>query len=284
MQFTHNADHALAQARAVLIEDEISRRGIRLIGRGVDKYGPCPVCGGTDRFSINTRKGLFNCRKCCVGGDVIALVQHLDGCDFPTAIDILTGETIARRQPLISSEELRRQRERREREQREDERRRTISALRIWDSAGDWRGSDGDAYLRNRCIDVAEIPREADIRWHPACTWETGVHPCLVVLLTDAVSGEPRAIQRIAVAGGQKVGKLSLGPSAGTVARLWPDEAVTQGLVVGEGVETSLAAATRVHFRGTLLRPAWATCGKSNLASLPVLAGIELVDASSRPR
>ncbi len=275
MQYIYSAEAALYQARLVRIEDEINRRGIALRGRGTDKCGPCPVCGGVDRFSINVRKNVFHCRRCGVGGDTIALVQHLDGCDFPSAIEILTGGTIARRQPLISSEKLRLQRERRAREQQEDDRRRTIAALRIWDSAGDWRGTDGDAYLRNRCIDVAEIPRDADVRWHPACPWQTGVHPCLVLLLTDTISREPRAIQRIAVARGQKVGKLSLGPSAGTVARLWPDENVKKGLVVGEGVETCLAAATRVHFRGALLRPAWATCGKSNLASLPVLAGVD---------
>jgi putative DNA primase/helicase len=54
--------------------------------------GPCPVCGGTDRFSINTAKRVFNCRQCNVGGDVIALVMHLDGVDFKTAVSTLTGE------------------------------------------------------------------------------------------------------------------------------------------------------------------------------------------------
>jgi hypothetical protein len=49
------------QARAVRIEDEIARRGIKLRGR-VDRCGPCPMCGGTDRFAINTRKQVFNCR------------------------------------------------------------------------------------------------------------------------------------------------------------------------------------------------------------------------------
>jgi len=47
--------------------------------------GPCPVCEGTDRFSINTRKQVWNCRG-CRGGKVISLVQHLDGCTFPDAV------------------------------------------------------------------------------------------------------------------------------------------------------------------------------------------------------
>ena len=276
MQFTHNADYALAQARAVPIEDEISRRGIRLTGRGADRYGPCPVCGGTDRFSINTRKGVFHCRRCGVGGDVIALVRHLDGCDFPTAVGILNGEAVGvRRRPSISPEDLRHQREQRERKSREHEERQTAVALAIWDAAVDWRGTPGEEYLRNCEIDVAEIPRHADIRWHASCPWQKRVMPCLVARLTDAKTAEPKAIQRIGALDSNNTEKLSLGPTAGCVVRLWPDEEVAQGLVIGEGVKTTLAAATRVHFRGTLLRPAWATCGSSNLANFPILAGID---------
>jgi phage/plasmid primase-like uncharacterized protein len=71
-------------ALAVRIEDEIARRGIKLRGV-VDRCGPCPRCGGTDRFSINTKKQVFNCRG-SEGGDVIALVQHIDGCGFLDAV------------------------------------------------------------------------------------------------------------------------------------------------------------------------------------------------------
>ena len=63
------------KARAVPIEREIERRGILLRG-SVDRCGPCPKCGGDDRFSINTDKQVFNCRGCNVGGDVIELVEH----------------------------------------------------------------------------------------------------------------------------------------------------------------------------------------------------------------
>ena len=79
------------RARAVPIEREIDRRGIRLRG-GVDRCGPCPKCGGDDRFSINTAKQIFNCRGCDTGGDVITFVQHVDGVDFEHACQTLTGE------------------------------------------------------------------------------------------------------------------------------------------------------------------------------------------------
>jgi hypothetical protein len=62
---------------------------------------------------------------------------------------------------------------------------------------------------------------------------------------------------------------------AGCVIRLWPDDAVEQGLVLGEGPETTLAAATRIMHRGTLLQPAWATGSAGNMRTFPILAGIE---------
>jgi phage/plasmid primase-like uncharacterized protein len=84
-------DNWSAKARAVRIEDEIVRRGITLRGK-IERVGPCPKCGGIDRFSINTKKGVWNCRQCGVGGDVIKLVEHLDNVDFITACTTLTGE------------------------------------------------------------------------------------------------------------------------------------------------------------------------------------------------
>jgi DNA primase len=74
-----------ARARTVRIEDETARRGIKLKRVGAEQVGPCPKCGGEDRFSINVKKQVFHCRGCDGGGDVIALVKHLDGCDFLAA-------------------------------------------------------------------------------------------------------------------------------------------------------------------------------------------------------
>jgi putative DNA primase/helicase len=76
----------------VPIESEIARRGIKLRGR-IERSGPCPICGGKDRFSINTKKGVWHCRSCDKGGDVIELVRHLDGVDFKTACTTLTQES-----------------------------------------------------------------------------------------------------------------------------------------------------------------------------------------------
>src|SRR5262249_52697167 len=53
---------------------------------------PCPKCGGDDRFGINIKKNVFNCRGCDLGGDAIRFVQHLDDVDFNTACTTLVGK------------------------------------------------------------------------------------------------------------------------------------------------------------------------------------------------
>jgi hypothetical protein len=80
-------------AKAHPIEDECARRGIRLKRvSAAERVGPCPRCGGDDRFSINIRKQLFNCRNRRKGGDVIAMVMWHDGVAFNAAMELLTGE------------------------------------------------------------------------------------------------------------------------------------------------------------------------------------------------
>jgi putative DNA primase/helicase len=63
--------------------------------------------------------------------------------------------------------------------------------------------------------------------------------------------------------------RLLKGHRSRGVIRLWPDSEVTMGLVLGEGIETCLAAALDG------LTPVWATMSAGNLANFPVLPGIE---------
>jgi len=67
------------------------RYGATLRRAAVNEFvGPCPVCGGKDRFSVNIRKRLFNCRQCSAGGDAIALAMHVKGYSFAEAVEDLT--------------------------------------------------------------------------------------------------------------------------------------------------------------------------------------------------
>jgi DNA primase len=85
----------IERARNVPIEHVVEERGIRLRGR-IERVGACPHCGGDDRFGLNVKKQLWHCRGCQRGGDVIALVQHLDGVDFLGAVETLAGNWAGR--------------------------------------------------------------------------------------------------------------------------------------------------------------------------------------------
>jgi phage/plasmid primase-like uncharacterized protein len=86
-------DPRLAEARAMSIEDVAGLLGIDGLRRaGREFTGPCPACGGTDRFSINTAKGVFNCRHCGAKGQgVVDLVMWRQGVEFLPALDWLCG-------------------------------------------------------------------------------------------------------------------------------------------------------------------------------------------------
>jgi putative DNA primase/helicase len=91
-------DAWVAKARSVDILDVARKRpDLKLkSGRGGKELtGPCPQCGGDDRFAVTgtAKKKVFNCRGCGKSGDVIELVKLLDGCDFERAVEKLTGET-----------------------------------------------------------------------------------------------------------------------------------------------------------------------------------------------
>jgi phage/plasmid primase-like uncharacterized protein len=255
------ADH-IKRARALPIEHEIARRGIKLKRAGAELIGPCPACGGQDRFGVHIQKQVFNCRGCGAKGDVIALVQHLDGGDFKSAIATLAGNT-----PRATPKPAPTRRDDRD----DDSQRRLEQADEIWRASSPLR-PDAVAYFAKRGIDINQVPAHGGLRFHPRCPWQDSTKPCIIGRFTTALGNDPRGIWRRPIAGEKAI---ALGPMSACVIRLWADEAVEQGLVIGEGVETVLSAATRIHHKGTLLQPAWAVCTAGNLENFPVLSGIE---------
>ena len=82
---------------------------------------------------------------------------------------------------------------------------------------------------------------------------------------------QPTGIQRIALtADARKIDRMMLGPAG--VVQLWP---AAQQLAIGEGLETTLAAATRLDYRGGPLRPAWAALSDGAHGAIPVIDGVE---------
>src|SRR5262249_50561141 len=129
-------------------------------------------------------------------------------------------------------------------------------AERIWNEAVHIEGTPGALFFYKRNIDITLALDFGGLRWHKQCPWICGATGCIIARYTDAITGAPRGIWRRLIKKGEK--PRTLGPMAGCVIRLWPDDAIATGLVLGEGVETTLAAALHITHRGTLLQPAWA--------------------------
>lgn len=132
------------------------------ISRKTRFIGPCPGCGGVDRFSLNMKKNIFWCRKSAEGGDAISLARHIRSCDFLEAVEILTGRPAPGR--TVSEEEKREraarvveiearrkaESERLAAEENEFRSREIERARKIWKAAGKIEGSAAEAYLRHR--------------------------------------------------------------------------------------------------------------------------------------
>jgi len=149
----------------------------------------------------------------------------------------------------------------------------SATAEAIWHRTVPLQATLGATYLEHRgCV---MPPGEGDLRFLAS----VGEYPpTLCALVSDAVSGRPMTLHftRLAGNGRGKAGTdrdkslLSGHRKGGGVIRLWPNESVTTGLCIAEGVETALAAAHAYT-------PVWACVDAGNLEHLPVLAGIECI-------
>jgi hypothetical protein len=155
------------------------------------------------------------------------------------------------------------------------ERQRKIDAAdEIWRASVPIKDTAGHAYLAKRKIHLDEVPNYGGLRFHARCPWGPGdTLPCIIARYTDVITCEPRGIRRRPIRESESA--KTLGPMGGCVIRLWPDEDVTQGLCLAEGVETALYAATRLTHLGTLYQPMWAAGSAGNMETFPVLPGID---------
>jgi len=239
--------------------------------------GPCPVCGGKDRFWINFAKNKYGCRGCQPkNGHQIGLVMHVRGIGFKDACHFIIGKTVSKMSPQ-EREKCRKQSEaaarKREQELEHDKSRRLETAKGIWASSGPL-GEIAFRYLRSRGID----PSVADdqLRFHPGLKHpDGGTFPAVVARVSNA-DGEGVGIWRIFLkpdgSGKAPVGKtrLGLGNVAGGACRIggvWP----TIGLA--EGLETSLAVRELVGGGW----PVWACLSTSGLKSIVLPPEVECV-------
>lgn len=143
----------------------------------------------------------------------------------------------------------------------------------LWRQSRDLAG-EARAYLEARACIIP--PADGALRWHTNLRHAPSGYegPALVALVTDAETREPLTLHRTWV---RPDGTKATDPprlllkghrKAGGVIRLWPDDAVTHGLALAEGIETALSVAHA-------FRPTWAAIDAGNLGDFPVLRGIE---------
>jgi hypothetical protein len=144
----------------------------------------------------------------------------------------------------------------------------------IWRATAPLAGTIGEIYLaKARKLPVSSRGVEA-IRFHPACPFKREKVPAMVALLRDIRTDEPCGIHRTTLLrdGSDRDrarGKAMLGRAAGAAVKLCPDDEVTLGLGLVEGIETGLAII------GLGWRPVWAAGSAGAIARFPILSGIE---------
>jgi phage/plasmid primase-like uncharacterized protein len=245
-------DERIERARAVSIEAEIARHGHELKRRGRELVGPCPKCGGHDRFSVHVVKQVWNCRGCKpagIAGDIIGMVMWLDTCDFAAAIETLTGEARPPARPIDVV--VRRQ------QADDDEAKQHRKAAWLWSRRQPIVGTIAETYLREARSIACLLP--ATLAYLPPS--KVDHHPALIAAFAlpdepeSGLLGEPLGVNAVHLTllkpDGRKAEierpKLMIGRSIGLPIVIAPPNDLL-GLAICEGIEDALTAhqATRL--------------------------------------
>jgi len=151
----------------------------------------------------------------------------------------------------------------------------TARALALWNSALAPRGTPVERYLERRALALSDDIAGSVARFHEACPWRAGdgtieYRPAMLTAFRSITSDLLVAVQRtLLTEDGGKLGRRMLGPVAGAAIKIDADADVEQGLHIGEGFETALAA------RALGYRPVWALGSAGAIAQFSVLRGID---------
>jgi putative DNA primase/helicase len=234
-----------------------------------NKHGPCPNCGGKDRYRFDNKRGHgnFYCNG-CGPGDGFALLQRVHGWDFRTARErVMQAAHLHEERPLpaipsapptdVAGPPARVFRLRRE----------SCPVLECRDAV---------EYLGSR--NLWPLPDDCSLRAHVSAEYfdggrRIGRYAALIGEVRD-IAGEIVTAHITYLEGGRKLAahepRKILSPMngrEGCAVRLTPITGDT--LAIGEGIETCLAAA-QVHGL-----PVWAALNTSMLAKFTPPAGVK---------
>ena len=228
------------------------------------KHGPCPMCGGKDRFRFDDRegRGTYFCSG-CGAGDGVQLAMGITGQSFRDVareVERIAGTV----RPTAA------------RPERSDDDK--LAALRraFKESRPIERDDEACRYLAGRGLRLYDLPES--VRLHPSMAyWDGGAvlgkFATMLATVTDA-AGRAVSLHRTYLQDARKAPvpepkKLMEGlPLAGAAIRLTP---VSRTLGIAEGVETALAAAALFGV------PTWSCISTSGIESFEPPAGVEHV-------
>ena len=231
------------------------------ISVGDGRHGPCPNCGGKDRFRFDDKegKGTYFCNN-CKPGDGWSLVMKVLGVDFVEA-----AEAVARIVGTVEKSKV--QQDKTVSPERLRELFKTSKPIKLGDPVS--------TYLRNRGLETT-LP--ISLRYCRKC-WEPETKQNQEAMLAVFHSSDDEAvtIQRTYIKDGKKMNIESprrtmtpLKKMAGGAVRLYDYEGGTLG--VAEGVETAIA----VH--GMHGIPVWAVLSTSLMEAFKPPVGVKRVE------
>jgi putative DNA primase/helicase len=146
----------------------------------------------------------------------------------------------------------------------------TARAVALWNSAVEPRGTRVERYLQRRGLSLSDDIAGRVARYHETCPWGAEHRPAMLTAFRLITTDRLVAVHRTLISDdGLKIDRRMLGPVAGAAIKIDADENVEQGLTIGEGFETCLAA------RALGFRPIWALGAAAPIGVFPVLPGIE---------
>jgi putative DNA primase/helicase len=220
------------------------------------KNGPCPVCGGKDRFRFTdlNGSGSFYCNN-CNGGNGFELVKLFKGVDFHEAINIVAPIVGAEKSKPRQADPLTRQRW-------------------VWGRSESARLTNATGrYLRRRC-GIETFPQA--LRHVARLLYEnTQFHPGMVARVSGPTGASVQVYRTYLAEPDQKAPvevprKMMFGSvPPGSAVRL--AEPCEGRLGIAEGIETAISA-------GVLFKmPVWAAIGTTGLSGWVPPDGIKQV-------
>lgn len=242
--FTQAHQQLEGKWRGILIKAGLDEKTLRKVA------GPCPLCGGVDRFRFDDKGlGRYYCQG-CGPGDGFKLLMGWLKMTFPDAKAWAMNEA-----GVIEKD--RPQKERSDADKLGDLR-------KVWDAG--IPGHEGlQAYLRSRGLDAA-YAIDPNLRWHPSLRWSVdGQHGANPAMLARFYQWDRHGkIQSVTVHRTWPEGcpkKKMVMPSPVGMNGIWcPLGGMpTQGkLLIAEGIESALSL-RQILMMDDIDMPAWAT-------------------------